>query len=78
MEITSVLLEGGGHTLGEAFDARLVNHAMFYMAPQILGGPVPAVGGLGVSDAGSAPKLKTARYTRLGNDVLISGDVDYE
>lgn len=78
MEITSVLLEGGGHTLGAAFDARLVKRAMFYMAPQILGGPVPAVGGLGVSQAASAPKLKNASYERLGNDVLVAGDVDYE
>jgi diaminohydroxyphosphoribosylaminopyrimidine deaminase/5-amino-6-(5-phosphoribosylamino)uracil reductase len=77
-EITSVLIEGGGHTLGEAFDARLVNRVLFYMAPQILGGPVSAVGGEGVASAAAAPRLKNVDYRRLGPDVLIAGDVDFE
>jgi diaminohydroxyphosphoribosylaminopyrimidine deaminase/5-amino-6-(5-phosphoribosylamino)uracil reductase len=77
MEITSVLLEGGGHTLGMAFDERLVNHAMFYVAPQILGGPVAATGGLGISDSARAPQLKAPRYERISHDIFICGDVDY-
>lgn len=73
MDVTSVLIEGGGRTLGEAFDARLVNEALIYMAPQILGGPVPAVGGDGVGSNEEALRLADVRYTRLGDDVRIRG-----
>jgi diaminohydroxyphosphoribosylaminopyrimidine deaminase/5-amino-6-(5-phosphoribosylamino)uracil reductase len=76
--ITSVLLEGGGQTLGIAFDEHLVNHAMLYVAPQILGGPVPAIGGQGVAVSTKAAKLSSPRYKRIGQDVLISGDVCYK
>lgn len=45
--IQSVLIEGGGHTLGRALDARLVHRIVFYVAPSLIGGPVPAVAGRG-------------------------------
>ena len=46
-EITSVLIEGGGNVLGQAFDARLVDKVQFYLAPLFTGGPVLAVAGKG-------------------------------
>ncbi len=73
MEVTSVLIEGGGRTLGEAFDARLVHEAVIYMAPQLLGGPVPAVGGLGVASNEEALRLRDVTYQRIGDDVRIRG-----
>jgi diaminohydroxyphosphoribosylaminopyrimidine deaminase/5-amino-6-(5-phosphoribosylamino)uracil reductase len=45
--IQSVLLEGGGHTLGQAFDGGLVQEVVFYIAPMLAGGSTPAVGGCG-------------------------------
>jgi diaminohydroxyphosphoribosylaminopyrimidine deaminase/5-amino-6-(5-phosphoribosylamino)uracil reductase len=45
--ISSVLIEGGGRTLGEAFDNHLVDEVRFYVAPIMIGGPVLAVGGIG-------------------------------
>ncbi len=48
-----------------------------YMARKCLAARA-AVGGLGISEPALAPKLKNAHYERLGNDVLVSGDVDYE
>lgn len=42
--IRRVLLEGGGFTLGCAFEARLVNELVFYVAPLLAGGKTPAVG----------------------------------
>ncbi len=47
--VASVLLEGGARALGEAFDRSLVDEVCFYLAPMLTGGPVPAVGGRGVS-----------------------------
>ena len=46
-EITSVLIEGGGEVLGQAFDAHLVDRVQFYVAPLLAGGPVVAVAGEG-------------------------------
>lgn len=43
--IQSVLLEGGGYTLGRAFAAGLVAEAVFYVAPVLAGGVVPATAG---------------------------------
>jgi diaminohydroxyphosphoribosylaminopyrimidine deaminase/5-amino-6-(5-phosphoribosylamino)uracil reductase len=75
MDVTSVLIEGGGRTLGEAFDQRLVNEAVIYVAPQLLGGPVPAVGGDGVDSNEEALRLADVSYTRFGDDVRIRGFV---
>ena len=76
MDVTSVLIEGGGRTLGEAFDARLVNEVVIYLAPQLLGGPVPAIGGLGVGSNEEALHLRDVSYTRIGDDVRVRGYVE--
>ncbi len=73
--ITSLLVEGGGRTLGEFFDRRLVQKIQFYVAPQLLGGGVPAVGGIGVADNNSALGLENATYSLIGNDIRISAHV---
>lgn len=76
-QITSVLIEGGGEVLGQAFDARLVDEAHFYIAPLFIGGPKVAVAGLGAgSNAGSA-RIKNPRYEKIGPDLHISGEVEY-
>ena len=76
-EITSVLLEGGGRVLGEAFDRRLVDRVQFYVAPLLCGGPVPAVGGRGVGATAEAPLLRNPRYDRIGSDLRITAEVEY-
>ncbi len=75
LEITSVLIEGGGRTLGEAFDSKLVNRAVFYVAPEFLGGNTPAVGGLGVPDGESSIRLGNTIYRRIGRDLKLDGTV---
>lgn len=75
LEITSVLIEGGGRTLGEAFDRGLVNRAVFYMAPQCLGGGIPAIGGLGVPDSESSVRLSGVIYSRIDSDLKIDGTI---
>jgi diaminohydroxyphosphoribosylaminopyrimidine deaminase/5-amino-6-(5-phosphoribosylamino)uracil reductase len=75
MEITSVLIEGGGRTLGEAFDRKLVRESVIYVAPQMLGGPVPAIGGTGVGRSEDAARLIDPTYTRIGDDLRIAGKI---
>lgn len=73
--VTSVLIEGGGHTLGAAFDGGLVDRVVFYVAPLLTGGRVPAVAGTGVVDPPHAARLTHVRYIRIGDDVRLDGEV---
>ncbi len=73
LEIVSVLIEGGGFTLGKAVDENLVHEVVFYMAPQILGGGIPAIGGLGVESIALGRHLRDVAYTQIGNDIKIAG-----
>ncbi len=73
--VTSILVEGGGATLGAFFDQGLVDEIQFYTAPILIGGPVPAVGGLGVPDNASALRLKNPRYEQIGNDLKITAQL---
>ncbi len=59
-EITSVLIEGGGNVLGQAFDARLVDKVQFYLAPLLTGGPVLAVPGKGAGSTADGAALADA------------------
>jgi len=75
--IEQVLIEGGGRTLGEAFDEGLVDHIVFYVAPVLIGGETPSVGGSGVENNARAIRLLNPTYTRIGDDIRIEGAVDY-
>jgi diaminohydroxyphosphoribosylaminopyrimidine deaminase/5-amino-6-(5-phosphoribosylamino)uracil reductase len=72
-EITSVLIEGGGIVLGQAFDARLVDKVQFYIAPVLTGGPVLAVAGKGAGSTAGGAKLSQARFEKIGSDLLVAG-----
>lgn len=68
-----VLIEGGGHTLGCAFDRGFVQEVVFYVAPMLAGGAIPCVGGLGTDFTAKAPQLDSVTYRRIGRDLRISG-----
>jgi len=78
MGVACVLIEGGGRTLGEAFDRKLVDRALFYTAPILGGGPVPAVGGQGVASPKVAWQLEDMESKRIGDDLRVTGKVIYE
>jgi riboflavin biosynthesis pyrimidine reductase len=46
---------------------------VFYLAPQLLGGPVAAVGGRGVGSNEDSARLIDVRYLRIGDDIRLSG-----
>ncbi len=77
MDISSVMLEGGGTLNWSALEAGIVDRLQVYMAPKIFGGkdaPSP-VGGMGAelpSDAFTAGKPKV---TFLGDDILIESEL---
>ena len=73
-QVTSVLIEGGGQVLGQAFDSGLVDEAQIYFTPWMAGGPHLAVAGtLGASATGSG--RCAGRFERLGPDVLFTGEM---
>lgn len=75
LEIDSVLLEGGGTLNASALEAGVVDKAMFFIAPKIIGGqsaPTP-VGGKGIELMNKALLLKEMTVCRFENDVLIEG-----
>lgn len=71
--VQSVLIEGGGRVLGEAFDRRLVDEVVFYIAPDFLGGPTLAVAGLGAADPSDAAWLDHVSTRLIGGNLRIQG-----
>jgi riboflavin biosynthesis pyrimidine reductase len=87
--VRSVLVEGGGHTLGTLFHEGLANEAVFYVAPLLAGGTIPSVAGPDgrkreeKSRSGVAPlplpiALSDTKYIRLGSCLRIQGKITAE
>ena len=77
-EIDSLLVEGGAAMAGAFLDAGLVQKVQAYIAPKLFGGadaPSP-VGGLGVPLPDGALQLSGLTVTRLGDDILLEGEVE--
>ena len=72
-KITSVLIEGGGDILSQAFDQRLVDKVHIYIAPIFSGGSVLAFGGKGAPSTGRSMRLESIIYRRIGEDICIIG-----
>jgi diaminohydroxyphosphoribosylaminopyrimidine deaminase/5-amino-6-(5-phosphoribosylamino)uracil reductase len=74
-QVQSLLVEGGGETLGSFFDQRLVDKFYFFYAPKILGGKgAPGMlAGAGVKHLGNALQAKELSVRRLGPDLVVTG-----
>lgn len=71
--ISSVLIEGGGQTHGEAFRSGLVDEVRFFIAPVIQGGTVsPVSSGSGFK----SPGLDAISWKRIGNDLMLTALVN--
>jgi len=71
-KIFSILIEGGGETIGRFLDARAVNKVYWFHAPLIIGGndSTASVGGKGVSKITQALQLQKINRVPLGRDLL--------
>ncbi len=78
MEITSVLIEGGGHVSAAAMAAGIVDKIVFFYAPKIMGGDdgVPIFRGVGPRLMSECIRIRDIRTQRFGDDVMIEGYVD--
>ena len=71
--ITSVLIEGGGDVLSQAFDQRLVDKVQIYIAPIFSGGGVVAYGGKGAPSTARSVRLESILYQQIGEDICVVG-----
>ncbi len=73
--IMHVLLEGGAHLLGDAFDHGLIDSVAVFIAPKLVGGaeaPSP-LKGLGLASMQDAVRLHRLRTQIIDEDVLVEG-----
>ncbi len=72
--IHSILIEGGGKLAASFIKARMVNKAVFVLAPMLIGGcGTPMIGDLGIDDLREAPKFKNVKWNQLGNEMIFTG-----
>ena len=75
--IDSVLLEGGGTLNWSALKEGIVQKVFCYIAPKLLGGKgaKSPVEGLGFPDPRYGVQLINRKYTIIGEDMMIEGEV---
>lgn len=77
LEISSIIVEGGGTLIGSLFDEGLIDRVLFFISPKIIGGKdaIGSVMGKGVMRIDKAIRLKDINLKRIGDDFLIEGYV---
>lgn len=75
--IMSVMIEGGSSLNAHALHAGIVDRVAVFIAPKILCGKdsVPSVGGMAVPCLGDAYRLRSVSVRKVGEDILIEGDM---
>jgi len=77
MGMANVLVEGGGELAGSLFKDRLVDKALFFVGPILVGGrdAPTSVGGSGIERIKDAVRLKDIKLKRIKEDLLVEADV---
>jgi len=77
LEISNILVEGGGTLIGSLFDEGLVDRVLFFVSPKIIGGKdaISSVMGHGIARVDKAIKLKDLKIKNIGGDFLVEGYV---
>lgn len=73
-EIISILVEGGGETLGNFVDSKIIDKAYVFHAPVIIGGKEAiSVGGNGAKTIKEALHLKNVSHKKFDDNLLTTG-----
>lgn len=77
MQISNILVEGGGTLIGSLFDEGLVDKVLFFISPKIIGGKdaISSVMGKGIARLDRAVKLKEIKVRHIGEDYLFEAYV---
>ncbi len=75
MEITSVMIEGGGGLNASALQEKIVDKAILFLAPRLIGGDAAPgmVGGPGIKHLRQAWSIKNLMVTPVGADWMVEG-----
>jgi len=75
LEITHLLVEGGGDTAAGFIEAGLVDRVLFFIAPRIIGGrdAITSVEGQGVDMVKKSVRLKDVKIKTIEQDIVIEG-----
>jgi diaminohydroxyphosphoribosylaminopyrimidine deaminase/5-amino-6-(5-phosphoribosylamino)uracil reductase len=78
--IAHIMLEGGATLIGAALRARIVDRAMLFYAPKILGGSdaLGMAAGRGPAEIADCLQLKGMSVRTVGSDILVEGRVRYK
>lgn len=69
--VVTVLIEGGGSVLAQAFTCQLVDEAVFYLAPLLCGTGRPVIDP--AHFAGGSVRLHDARWKVFGDNIRVTG-----
>lgn len=74
LEISLLLVEGGGDTISGFLEQGLADKVLFFIAPKIIGGrgAVTSVEGKGADKVSQAIRLKDVKVEMVGEDILVS------
>lgn len=77
LELSNILVEGGGTLIGSLFDCNLVDKVLFFIAPKIIGGKdaISSVMGRGIAYADRALKLRDVKIKKIDDDFLVEGTI---
>ena len=77
--ITSLMVEGGAGLMGSMIREKLIDKYYFFIAPRILGGDdgIPMARGNGPERMDESDVLMDIKIRRFGDDILVSGYVEY-
>lgn len=77
VQVTSILLEGGGELHSSALRSGIVDKVLYFIAPKLIGGRAapPAIGGEGFARLEDAVTLERVQVKPLDDDLLIEGYV---
>ena len=75
LQFTNVLVEGGSRIFGTMFDNHLVDKAVIFVAPKIIGGKdaISPVAGIGIVNITNAPQLNNIKLSHFANDIVVEG-----
>ncbi len=76
-EITSIMVEGGAGLAAAALKDRVVDEVMIFLAPLLLGDGIASIGPLGIERVDDGIHLDRVRARRVGEDMLLTGEVCY-
>ena len=73
MNISSILVEGGGKIFTSFIKKRLFDKISIFIAPVLIGTGIESIGDLGIQSLKEAYRLERVKYEIIDQQVLIEG-----